>query len=121
MIRNLIIFFLLKSNLFDCSIVSMFQYKYDIFSNKSFTASSAFSSFAYKTSTENLDFLRCLRFCNNYASCFSMIYTKYNNSYSLCSLYNNYPSPTTDLILSQNVVLNQKILYRKSKVLNLIL
>ena len=113
---KLIILFLLKCNLIHSSILSMFENKYDIVSSNCYTASSAFSSLNHITSIENLDFLRCLSLCNKYGYCFSVINTKFNNSYSLCSLYNNYPTGSTDLILSQNVIITQKISFRKSNV-----
>ena len=117
---KLTILFLLKCNLIQSSIVSIFENKYDIVSSNYHTTSSAFSSLNFITSIENLDFLRCLRICNNYGNCFSVINTKFNNSYSLCSLYNNYSTSSTDLILIQNVIISQKISFRKSIVFNLI-
>ena len=111
---KILILFLIYLNPYEFSLMSKFQRKNDYNTKKFYNTSTSFASLNLLTSAENLPNLQCISLCYSYANCFSTIYSKYNSTFSLCSLLNNYPSIGTDLVLSQNQYIQQKIFLRKS-------
>ena len=113
---KILVLFIIHLNSHELSLVSKFKNKNDLDQSQSYDTSVSFSSLNFLTSTPNLSYLKCISLCFSYACCFSLINNKYNSTYSLCSLYNNYPSALAgDLVLSQVKYMQQKIFFRKSK------
>lgn len=98
--------YIVKPNILKSS--SFYNIKY--ISNKSFSTSTLFDLTNQIDSNSNLAFLRCLDDCLNNSNCSSVVYTKYNISFSICSFYKNSPNIYTDLVTSDNYVMYQKIL-----------
>ena len=113
---KIFILFIIHLHSHELSLVSKFNHKNDLGLGQSYDTSVSFSSVNFLTSTPNLSYLKCISLCYSYACCFSLINNKYNSTYSLCSLFNNYPSALTgDLVVSQVKYMQQKIFLRKSK------
>ena len=113
---KILVLFIFHLNSHELGLVSKFKHKNDLDQSQSYDTSVPFSSLNLLLSTPNLSYLKCISLCYSYACCFSLINNKYNSTYSMCSLYNNYPSALTgDLVPSQVKYMQQKIFLRKSK------
>ena len=120
--------FLLKTiiliclNLFEFEAITLsvkFRTKYKFELGKAYEPNTQFD-LAYRTdSKNNLPYTRCLSQCLSKPNCFSAIFTKYSQSNSSCLGFNAIPELSLDLVLSNDEIIYQKVVFKDGS--NLIL
>lgn len=114
MFKLIIFSLIIYLNKFECnSLSSLFKLKHKIVSAKGYFTTSSFESSNYIYSQNNLDYLICIQQCSKVSACISAIHTRFNNSLSLCSMYNNVPSKDIDFILGNIDVVSQKLVQKQ--------
>ena len=110
-------FFLILINLIalEASIYSsIFEVKYKFELCEAYEANSQFDA-AYRTDTSiNISMIKCLSQCLSKSNCISAVFAKYNDTLTLCSTYSSSPALGINLILTNNLIIFQKVFTKNS-------
>ena len=113
MLKLIIFSLIIYLNALENNASSLFKLKHNIFSTKCYTTTSSFESSNIILSQNNLDYLKCIYQCSKNSFCISAIHTRFNNSLSICSMYNYVPTKDIDFLLSNIDVVSQKLVQKQ--------
>ena len=113
---------LISLSLFEFEAISLsvkFRTKYKFELGKAYEPNTQFD-LAYRTdSKNNLPYTRCLSQCLSKPNCFSAIFTIYSQTNSSCLNFNAIPELSLDLVLSNDEIIYQKVVFKDGSNLNL--